>query len=164
LAALGRDDVTVAQFRAFANDADYITTAEENGTSSVYDEESGRMIDRPGASWRDNYVGDKAADDLPVLHVSWTDAQAYAQWLSTRTGKKYRLPSEAEFEYALRAGTATRFRGATRIQPRCMRDLTGDGDPLAASEAQLGRGVSHYSDGFGTFTGRQLSRGKLGLP
>ena len=60
--ALGRDDVTVAQFRAFASDADYITTAEENGTSSVYDEESGRMIDRRGASWRDDYLGEKAAD------------------------------------------------------------------------------------------------------
>ena len=146
--ALGRDDVTVAQFRAFASDADYITTAEENGTSSVYDEESGRMIDRRGASWRDDYLGEKAADDLPVLHVSWTDAQAYAQWLSTRTGKKYRLPSEAEFEYALRAGTATRFPWGDKNPAKVYGNLTGDGDRSPHLKRSWAKAFPHYSDGF----------------
>ena len=45
----------------------------------------------------------------PVTNVSWDDAQEYVKWLSTRTGKHYRLPSEAEWEYAVRAGTTTPF-------------------------------------------------------
>lgn len=146
--ALGRDDVTVAQFRAFASDADYVTTAEETGTSSVYDEESGRMIDRRGANWRDDYLGEKAADDLPVLHVSWTDAQAYVQWLSTRTGKKYRLPSEAEFEYALRAGTATRFPWGDKNPGKVYGNLTGDGDRSPHLKRSWAKAFPHYSDGF----------------
>ncbi|OQW83531.1 MAG: hypothetical protein BVN30_05750 [Proteobacteria bacterium ST_bin16] len=58
----------------------------------------------------------------PVINVSFDDAQAYAKWLSDQTGKKYRLPTEDEWEYAARAGTQTRYwwgDGAGRNNANC---------------------------------------------
>ena len=58
--------------------------------------------------------------DRPVINVNWTDAQAYVDWIAAKTGQPYRLLSEAEWEYAARAGTATpRYWGAT-ITDACL--------------------------------------------
>ena len=64
------------------------------------------------AQWRSVMSTDRnqfKGDDLPVEHVSWDDATAFCQKLSQQEGKKYRLPTEAEWEYACRAGTTTPF-------------------------------------------------------
>jgi len=145
--ALARDEISIGEFRAFVDDANFLTDAEKAGDSNIYDEESGRMIDRKGASWRNDYLGGIGDDNLPVIHVSWNDANAYAQWLSARTGKKYRLPSEAEFEYALRAGSTARYPWGEGNPPRGIDNFTGDGDRSPHLNRSWAKAFKRYEDG-----------------
>ena len=66
--------------------------------------------------------------EQPVINVSWEEANAYTQWLTAQTGHTYRLPSEAEWEYAARAGTASKFWWGDEYQQgkdHCDRDQGG---------------------------------------
>ena len=68
----------------------------------------------------DGYLPDdhgRGWGDRPVINVNWRDARKYASWLSEKTGKRYRLPSEAEWEYAARAGSTTRYSWGDDIGP-----------------------------------------------
>jgi formylglycine-generating enzyme required for sulfatase activity len=145
--AMARSAITVAQFREFVRASGYRPDSVKLGGASVYDERSGTMRDDNAASWEDDYAGRQAADDLPVVNVSWNDANAYAKWLGQRTGKVYRLPSEAEFEYALRGGTTTRYWWGDGTPQAVVENLTGSGD-----HSPSGRRWSHafrgYRDGY----------------
>ncbi len=145
--ALGQTEVTVGEFGEFVRADKYVTDAEKAGGSATYDENSGRIADRRGVSWRDDYHGERAAASLPVVHVSWNDAKAYIGWLSQHTGKLYRLPSEAEFEYALRSGSAARYPWGDSNPDKPVGNFTGEGD-RSPSKRSWSRAFPHYSDGY----------------
>jgi len=145
--AIGQAEVSVGQFREFAAATKYVSDAEKMGSGTVYEEVSGRISDRRGMDWRNDYRGERANDSLPAINVSWNDAQAYLAWLSTRTGKPYRLPTEAEFEYALRAGSTTRFAWGDGDPDRVVGNFTGEGD-RSPSKRSWTSAFPRYSDGF----------------
>lgn len=133
---LGRYEVTVGQFKRFLAASGYTPEAEVDGTGGygynpAYDpakSEWGDAFDgrNPKYSWRN--PGFPQGDDHPVLNVTWNDAVAMSQWLSQQEGKKYRLPTEAEWEYACRAGTRTRYHGGNDPQSLLQSANTFDAD------------------------------------
>ena len=107
--ALGKYEVTRAQFAAFVSATGHVARGcvvyawlQRSFARDRWGTES-----RDGASWREPGFRQRANE--PVVCVNWEDASAYVRWLSEETGEEYRLPSEAEWEYAARAGTTTRF-------------------------------------------------------
>lgn len=145
--AIARTEITVGEFRRFAEATGYRTQAELGDGSQVYDPRRNRMRRMEDANWRHDYAGRRADDDLPVVHVSWHDATAYAEWLARVTGQPYRLPSEAEFEYALRAGTRTAYWWGNGAPPRDrMANVTGEGD-VSPTRQRWSDAFEDYTDG-----------------
>ncbi len=113
---LGQFEVTQAQWRAVAR---------------------WRQVSRTLAEAPSRFKG----DDLPVEHVSWDDAVEFCARLSRRTGRTYRLPSEAEWEYAARAGTTTPFHFGATITP-ALANYGGDFLYAVAAKGEYRQGTT----------------------
>ena len=135
---LGQHEVTVGQFRQFLQASGYMPESIADGTggygyNAAYDPARSQRGDAfegrdPKYSWRN--PGFAQDDTHPVLNVTWNDAVAMARWLSQREGQTYRLPTEAEWEYACRAGSTTRYPGGN--DPRSLLKTANTFDADAA--------------------------------
>ena len=106
---LGTYHVTRGQFHQFVKDSQHKTDIGKGDNFGGFGwDPRQRMFECNNRySWRN--AGFQQTDEHPVVNVTWTDAVAFCKWLSRKEGKGYRLPTEAEWEYACRAGTATRY-------------------------------------------------------
>lgn len=114
--AIGQFEVTVYQFTEFLKDSGYTMRR----TCSVLPQKApseDAMQKQGGVSWEN--PGFEQSGTQPVVCVTWNDAQAYIKWLSVKTGFAYRLLSEAEWEYAARAGTTGPYHSGESLHEIC---------------------------------------------
>ena len=133
----GKFEVTRGEYRAFAE-----ATGHRGEGCFVWGGSDFRM--EPAKSWRE--PGFAQDDTHPVTCVSWEDASAYAAWLSRRTGRKYRLPTEAEWEYAARAGTTTTRYWGDDANRSCEYSNGADRSTAARVPGASGWGVADCDD------------------
>jgi formylglycine-generating enzyme required for sulfatase activity len=139
--ALGRFEVTRGEYARFVADSGH----EPRAGCRMWEPALARFNEDPRRGWQDVATPASPGDDHPVSCVSFTDAQAYVQWLSGKTGARYRLPSEAEWEYAARAGSRTLRPWGDDAADGC--DFANTYDLVGAARYRLGWPESPCRDG-----------------
>ncbi len=125
--AIARTEVTLGQYRAFMTETKYKSNVaywkgEPLVGCNYFDGKSyGYVADH---NWQN--PGYPQREDDPVVCVSWSDANAYANWLTNKTGRTYRVPSTVEFEYASRAGSSSPWFWGTDPEDACEYANVGD--------------------------------------
>ncbi len=142
--AVGRFEVTNAQYRRFVEASGHAPSGEGCQVPAP----GGRsLVSLPGTSWADPGYGRPIRDDEPATCLRWSDAKSYVSWLSGVTGKRYRLLTEAEWEYAARAGTTGVHTWGDEVAQACRQANIYD-----LSAARVGAPVAHgpaaCDDGF----------------
>ena len=133
---MGQYEVTLGQFLKFCEGADYKCDVERDELPSLgHGTNSQLIVSNQLRPWRP--IGWKIEKDHPAIYVTWNDATAFCKWLSAEEGKTYRLPTEAEWEYACRAGSSHRY------------DFGDDPDELVrhSNSADLDRKIELEKDG-----------------
>lgn len=134
--SVGKYPVTRAEFAAFVED-----TGWKIGPCEHWEGKS--FVVEKGIDWSNTL---QQTNQHPVVCVNWDDSQAYVQWLSRKTGKHYRLLSEAEWEYAARAGTTTAWYWGNNEANQCR---YANGADLSAKASGVGAaGVVNCDDKF----------------
>jgi formylglycine-generating enzyme required for sulfatase activity len=111
---IGKYPVTVAQFRRFIEATNYRTDAERYGSGYIWN--GSAWEEKSDANWRNPYFWQ--TDNDPVVLVSWNDTQKFIEWLNQVSGRQYRLPTEAEWEFAARGGNKSagyKYSGSNNI-------------------------------------------------
>ena len=159
---LGKHEVTNRQFRRFVDATGYVTESEKDGKGGYgYSDKSFKQD--PQFNWRNTGFEPKPTEDDPVVNVSWNDAVTFCNWLSRQEGKQeyyriagttvtiaggngYRLPTEAEWEYACRAGTITRYPHGN--DPEGLTKAANTWDALAKTKFPNHQNFLNGNDGF----------------
>ncbi len=142
---LGVTEVTRGQFRRFVNETGYKTEAEQDGKGGWGWNEETRVFE-PDEKYTWLTPGFEQTDEHPVVNVSWNDAVAFCAWLSRVEGQTYRLPTEAEWEYACRARTATRYHSGS--DPESLSTVGNIADATARRKYPDWPGAIASRDGF----------------
>jgi len=135
---LGRTEVTIGQWKRFADATGYKTDADRRGESNAYDPSDGKWKNSKGSNWRN--PGFYQSDEYPAVCITWNDAVAYTKWVSEKQREEgllpedfvYRLPTEAEWAYACRGGKEnTKFWWGDRLSDGegCLNGPSGDNLP-----------------------------------
>lgn len=126
---LGRFEVTRGQFAVFVRETNYQTDAEKAGKAYGYTAKDNQWGQWPGITWRT--PGFEQTDAHPVVCVSWNDAMAFCTWLSRKEGQPYALPTEAQWEYACRAGSTGNWPWGNREEDaQGKANIAGEGEAM----------------------------------
>jgi formylglycine-generating enzyme required for sulfatase activity len=148
--ALGRNEVTRGEFARFVADSGY----ESPSGCRTWDPALARFNYDARRGWQNPATPAALADDHPVACVGFADARAYVEWLARKTGERYRLPSEAEWEYAARGGSTTLRPWGDAAEEGC--EFANTYDVTADAAYHLGWPHAGCRDGFADLAGAGL--------
>jgi len=141
---VGIHEVTIAQFRTFVEATGYLTDAETDEIRGGLGLVNKVPTQDEPFSWRE--TGFSQSDQHPVVNVSWNDAQAFVEWLSEKEGRTYRLPTEAEWEFACRGGVYAQFSHGD--DPEQLFLVANIADRSFAAEFPQMKGPTQSTDGY----------------